>query len=396
MIESFRLPLTSPRLLDASVLERLILEKKVRRKWHPHYPHLALYKYAGGYDFNVMDDEAGFVEECRGLVYDHDKDRIVCRGLPKFYNHFRYPLPELEQLFCMDHEVQEKVDGSCALLWHYRGKWHFSTLGSFESEQAKEAQELFVQRCSYMIRDGILNPSHTYVFEVVYPGNQVILNYGMEEKLVYLCEFDNQTGKEYYTGEFECVGEGVEVAGGLTDHMTLEELIRSVKEDEFREGYVVRFDPGDNRPNIRVKFKTKWYFEHTAFYSRIRQHGLVKTLFEYYKAGREVPVSRDVVDEYVVSVHAGVERLVATVYQAVTGLGRIPTRKKQATHILELTVPSDLKSALFAGLDGKEDSVRFMAWKTLENERTDNVPCVVAGYEATLAGQQQWEGRGHG
>ena len=377
-------------VFTSSVLDRLVQQKKVRRKWHPRYSHLAVYKYAAGYEFvSVADRDKHIVEQCRGLVYDHDAERILCRGMPKFYNHFRYSWPELDHLFELDYEVQEKVDGSCVLLWHFEGKWHFSTLGSFETEQANKAQIQFSQMCGYMIHEGILNPGHSYVFEVVYSANRIVLDYGREEKLVYLCEFDNLTGKECYTSEFECVGEGVEVAGQLTDHMTLEELIRSVERDEGKEGYVVRFESPGDRPDIRVKFKTKWYFNQTAFFSRIRQQGLVKTLSEYYKAGRTVPRTRDLCDSYVCGVQAAVDLLVADVLAAVTGLDRVPTRKEQAAHILDLPIPDSLKSALFAGLDGKEDSVRFMVWKTLECESALSISSVSGRYGAILSRQGQ-------
>ena len=373
-------------LLNAAALDRLIQEKKVRRKWHPAYPQLAVYKYSVGYDFfDESDADTGIVKACRGLVYDHEEGRIVCRGMPKFFNHFRYTRPQLEQLFSMDYVVQEKVDGSCVLLWHYLGNWHFSTLGSFESEQARRASQHFDKLCGHMIRAKMLNPLRTYVFEVMYPGNEVVLSYGMEEKLIYLCEFDNQTGHDRFSCKFSPVGDGVGLAHPLPDPITLDDLIRSVEEDDFREGFVVRFEPGEGLPAIRLKFKTKWYFEQTAFISGIRRHGLVKTLFKYYKARRQVPCMRNVGDEYVVQVHALVDRLAAAVFETTSRLGRLPTRKEQAAHVLGGAIPSHLKSALFAGLDGNTETVRFMVWKTLEDEKTDAIGGAVVKYETILS-----------
>ena len=373
--------------LNVATLDRLIQEKKVRRKWHPAYPQLAVYKYSVGYDFfDESDADTGIVKACRGLVYDHEEGRIVCRGMPKFFNHFRYTRPQLERLFSMDYAVQVKVDGSCVLLWHYLGNWHFSTLGSFESEQAVRASQHFDKLCGHMIRAKMLNPLRTYVFEVIYPGNEVVLSYGTEEQLIYLCEFDNQTGHDRFSCKFSPVGDGVGLAHPLPDPITLDDLIRSVEEDEFREGFVVRFEPGEGLPAIRLKFKTKWYFEQSAFISGVQQHGLVKTLSTYYKAGRQVPLMNDARDYPVGMVHGGVDRLLEAVFEARSRLQGLPTRKAQAARILDLTLPSHLKSALFAGLDRKRDSARFCVWKTLEDEKTDDVGPAVVNYETILSG----------
>ncbi|MXW13604.1 MAG: hypothetical protein F4X61_01655 [Rhodothermaceae bacterium] len=50
-----------------------------------------------------------------------------------------------------------------------------------------------------------------------------------------------------------------------------------------------------------------------------------------------------------------------------------------------LNVPAPLKSALFAALDRKEETVRFQVWKTLVNEYVNTLPHVVTEYESALA-----------
>ena len=83
---------------------------------------------------------------------------------------------------------------------------------------------------------------------------------------------------------------------------------------------------------------------------QFQQHGLVKTLSHYYKSGRTVPVT----DEYVLSVHSAVNRLVASILKALTKMQEFPDRKEQANRILGLNIPASLMSSLFAGLDVKE------------------------------------------
>ncbi|MXZ58151.1 MAG: hypothetical protein F4Z16_06675 [Rhodothermaceae bacterium] len=377
-------------VIDGRVLDRLVDERKVRRKNHPQFPDLAIYKYRAGYDFFADDPDTDIVAQCRGLVFDHRTDKIMANPPPKFFNHFNHPIGKLEELFKKSfYVVTEKLDGSCILLWNYRDVWHFSSLFSFESAQAQRALEIFEANYRY----SSLCPYRTYVFEVIYPDNQVVINYRTDSRLVYLLSRHTRDG-------FECDDppSDFDTPKNYTD-MGLPQLKREVLSGAAMEGFVVTFFPGEvvhdqgHVDVLRIKYKTRWYFERAKLVARIKRDGLVKALFHYYLAKQQVPFIDSAAQSRVDFVEASVNRLCSAVTNAAMNLYGVDykrrrwlrTRKQQAKEILSLNVPVPLKSALFAALDRKEETVRFQVWKTLVNEEADALAHVVTEYESALA-----------
>ncbi|MCY3630490.1 MAG: hypothetical protein OXG94_10830 [Bacteroidetes bacterium] len=377
-------------VIDGRVLGRVVDEGKVRRKYHPQLPDLAIYKYCAGFDFFADDPDTDIVAQCRGLVFDHGADKTIANPPPKFFNHFNHPNGKLEELFKGNHvAVTEKLDGSCILLWHHQDAWHFSSLFSFDSEQAQRAREIFERNYRY----SSLCPCRTYVFEVIYPDNQVVINYRSDSRLVYLLSRHTRDGFEYDDTQLD-----FDTPKNYTD-MGLPQLKREVLSGAAMEGFVVTFFPGEvvhdqgHVDVLRIKFKTQWYFERAKLVARITRDGLVKALFHYYMAKQHVPFIDSAVQSRVDFVEASVNRLCSAVTNAAMNLYGVDykrrrwlrTRKQQANEILSLDVPPPLKSALFAALDRKEETVRFQVWKTLVNEEADTLPRVVTEYESALA-----------
>ncbi len=95
----------------------------VKARRHAAYPNLVLLKYGIDADFtNPM------VRECRGLILDESNDwAVVSRAFDKFGNHGEsYAAP----IDWSTARVQEKLDGSLCVLYHYDGSWHVATSGS--------------------------------------------------------------------------------------------------------------------------------------------------------------------------------------------------------------------------------------------------------------------------
>ncbi len=123
---------------------------------------------------------------CRGLVADDTTGRIVGLPLPKFFNLAEHatgspyapPLPD------EPFEVYDKVDGSLAVVFHYAGRWHAASKGSFTSSQAVWAQ----RRLDAADTTG-LAPGTTYLAEMLYPANRIVVNYGERRDLVLLAVF---------------------------------------------------------------------------------------------------------------------------------------------------------------------------------------------------------------
>lgn len=132
-------------------------------------------------------------KQSRGLIYDVNTLEVLARPFPKFFNWdegaVRYPPPG--PVLRMP-----KMDGSLGILYmnRYAGTYQIATRGSLSSEQA-----LWATRHFHMVNHNNkvpFQPVHgkTYLFEIIYPGNKIVVDYGDAERLVLLDVIDNETG----------------------------------------------------------------------------------------------------------------------------------------------------------------------------------------------------------
>ena len=125
----------------------------------------------------------------RGLVVAQDGE-ILARPLPKFFNH--YEIDGFEELHDKDYEVYKKMDGSLAILFHYNDLPIFCTRGSFCSDQALKAEEIY--KLKY--KDVEVKKECTYCFEVIYPENRIVVDYNTLEDLFLISITHTKSGKE--------------------------------------------------------------------------------------------------------------------------------------------------------------------------------------------------------
>jgi T4 RnlA family RNA ligase len=168
---------------DPQTLPELIEQGYITRQTHPKLP-LTIYNYTAKAQFDRFWVPATL--NCRGLVLD-DRYYPIARPLPKFFNLEEYQgkIPDGVP------NIYEKLDGSLIILFNYQGSWEVASRGSFASEQAHTARALFA---NYQL-DG-LNPEYTYLFEIIYPNNRIVVDYGTAERLVLLAAVHTQTGAE--------------------------------------------------------------------------------------------------------------------------------------------------------------------------------------------------------
>jgi RNA ligase len=187
---------------------------------------------------------------CRGLVVDGD-NRVRARCFRKFFN-LDEVRDEVEARRGRGFQTFEKVDGSLGILYWAGGEPHIATRGSFTSEQAVRATEML--RSKYASAD--LDPELTYLFEIVYPGNRVCVDYGSKEELVLLAAVHNESGREVPVPARPFPFARAFDLGGDFDG------IRSLN-IKNREGFVVRFEDG-----YRFKIKFEDYLAlHSAIFS---------------------------------------------------------------------------------------------------------------------------------
>jgi RNA ligase len=224
--------------ITKSRLDQLVEEGWLISQVHPTLD-LTIYNYSQKTQFESCWTPETLM--CRGLVVNSDGE-IVARPFPKFFNASEHAEGEIPEL---PFEVYEKMDGSLGIFFLYNGSAVFASRGSFTSEQAVKGWEMMKKLNWHSLAYG-----HTHMFEIIYPENRIVVDYGDAEKLVLLGVIETATGREIPRKNIEeHLGEYFELvkAYNVTDSWA---HLRSQNEPN-REGYVIRFSNGFR---VKVKF----------------------------------------------------------------------------------------------------------------------------------------------
>lgn len=172
-------------LFDRDLFDQMVFDKFVRVQSHPTEP-LLIANYAEKAVYDKVWNEVTL--QCRGLIYNAETGEVVARPFRKFFNVGEYG---------PDHvwpnepvTVTDKMDGSLGILYcKPSGGFAIATRGSFASEQAIKGTEILESSEAWAPELGL-----TYLFEIVYPENRIVLDYGDTEALVLLGAVDIETG----------------------------------------------------------------------------------------------------------------------------------------------------------------------------------------------------------
>jgi RNA ligase len=186
-------------LFDVDLLELMLTEGYVRSQQHPTWPQLTILNYSEKATYERVWNPA--TTQCRGLIYDAQTLKVLARPWPKFWNYGEPDAPEIPMGAAV--EVTDKLDGSLGILYPTTdGQWAIATRGSFDSEQARHATEVWQQRYShYTPPQGV-----TILVEIVYPGNRIVCDYGKTDDLYLLGAVDIKYGNSYGPWEDEVIG----------------------------------------------------------------------------------------------------------------------------------------------------------------------------------------------
>src|ERR1022692_4413630 len=186
--------------------------------------------------------------QSRGLITRID-GTIVARPFPKFFNleEAINPLP-LESF-----KVTEKMDGSLGILYHLEGEPYIATRGSFTGEQAKRATQILYEKYQDFFPFLLQTSDYTYLFEIVYPANRIVVDYGEMEDIILLAIIATDAGAEVDIHNPMWMKlwpfPVVKYYDGIRDIGELKKL-----EEMNREGFVICFENG-----LRVKAKFAEY-----------------------------------------------------------------------------------------------------------------------------------------
>ena len=223
---------------DLNILADYISKGLVIGQSHATLP-LAIFNYSRTCQYDRLWDDITL--NCRGLVLDTEGN-VIAKPFPKFFNYEEHTTNEIPN---ESFEVFEKMDGSLGIFFHYGGEWHMATRGSFTSEQAIKGME--IAKKEGLLRKAV--PGFTYLFEIIYPENRIVCDYGDVERLVLL-SIVNPKGEELPYEDIADDGWDIVYRyDGINDFTKLKAMIPN---DE--EGYVIRF-----RNGMRMKIKGDEY-----------------------------------------------------------------------------------------------------------------------------------------
>lgn len=237
---------------DLTKFEELVEQGYLRKS---EKGSLVLYGYTDKTTFDRNWNE--YTSIARGLILDKNTGEVVAKPFPKFFNLGEMESVSFANLPKEPYKVYEKCDGSLGIIFFHNNEWHMSTRGSFYSSQAVKGLEILKKKYNM----NWLYPGFTYLVEIIYPDNKIIVNYKGEEKLVLLGVYHTESEQEIVWdgqyGEYGSWGRFQSTGLELPEQYeyTIEEMIalkKTLPKDD--EGFVVRFESG-----LRVKIKGEEY-----------------------------------------------------------------------------------------------------------------------------------------
>lgn len=224
-----------------------VVAGRITERVNPDFDELSIFNYSR--DTQYANDWDTITLSSRGLIVNTVTEEIVARPFTKFFNY-----GDNDNIGELDYsgriEVMDKADGALGILYPKPdGAYAISTRGSMDSIPARHASEVYAAKYEGKWN---VNPNHTYLFEIIYPGWPIVLNYGDMDDLILLGAVDNATGASVPWDEILATGWNGPVVERFeyTDFTAV--LADSKLDQEGKEGFVIHFLDADKR--VKVKF----------------------------------------------------------------------------------------------------------------------------------------------
>lgn len=338
-------------LFDAGELNRCLSERLVVQRRHTLFP-LLIFNYTERCQY-----ERGLWSPvtlaCRGLIVNADTLEVVARPFRKFFNAGQEGAPTIGGADAVT--VTDKLDGSLGVLYPTPDGLAIATRGSFDSDQARHATEVWRERYSgYVPRDG-----WTLLFEIIYPSNRIVLDYAGQDDLVLLGAVHIATGNS--VGPHDSILDGWPGPRAAFFSCTSYSDALALPPRANAEGIVVHVLATDER----VKIKQAEYVALHKIVTGLNE----RTVWDHLEAGKALadllaPLPdefhnwvREVAADLVAKVEADAAE-VERAYSAI--LSTLPPDHTRKDFALE-AVKHRHRSELFARRDGKD--YRGALWK---------------------------------
>ena len=360
--------------MNLQTLHRYYEDGRLYKQTHPTLP-LTIWNYTEKVQYEGLWDEITL--SCRGLITEDTTGKILVRPFKKFFNYEEVVDKDVIPSKGDYVYIQEKMDGSLGILFNYNYEWIMATRGSFTSNQAIKGLEIL--KSKYIL--DTFEPSVAYLCEIIYPENRIVVDY-KKEKIMFLSAAINwgfNGWKESDDSElhwttacayFRMSGIKKSDIVKTEQHFNFsDELYKSLKEknENNKEGFVLRFHPG----NFRMKIK----FEEYVRLHKIMTNLSTTAVWEVLSNGGNMDdLLKNVPDEFYDKIKEYEEELMFE-FNSITNDYRAIFRNTQNTieqvggdriNFAYLAKQYQYPSLLFGMLDGKDVSQNI--WKIVKPE----------------------------
>ena len=254
--------IASPEAFQQAIHDNLIFRTR-----HPEYPY-SIYKYSQACTYSASWNEV--TTASRGLILHDETGEIIARPFPKFFNYSEGKTPE--ELMVGEIHVTEKLDGSLGVSFiNPNGELEITTAGGFQAEQAAHATTIYNERYkdNWEPREG-----YTYLWEIIYPENRIVVDYGDEDDIHLLGAVEIATGKSITVDD---IPEWKWKKATTYDGFEAMDKVVSSPERSNAEGYIVHF----KETGVRIKIKHEEYVRQHRYATGINS----RRIFEMLVAG---------------------------------------------------------------------------------------------------------------
>lgn len=345
-------------------LELLESQGKIRKQAHPTAP-LYIYNYTQQTQFDKTWCQLTL--DCRGLILDSSGE-IVARPFSKFFNldehvSLGFSLPHTEPF-----RVFEKLDGSLGVSYWLGDDFHIASRGSFDSIYAAKANEL----ANKLYKHVPWRKDVTYLFEIIWPENRIVLDYKGAERLVLLGCRHIETGENIDIEQFAREN-GIDTPVEYKNYKTLADI----KQEELldKEGFVLLFESG-----LRVKYKFSRYVYLHKLYTRLSERDICDVLTHEGELGKLIEAVPDEIFDWVRSTEKRLIEEYSKIWNSANYMywmiRDLPTRKDMALRLQNF----QYKSIVFNMLDHKD--YKPTIWKLVRET------CTATSRFSTISGEQ--------
>jgi RNA ligase len=334
--------------INKKKIDKLVEQRAISVQKHPT-ADLWIYNYTEKAQFDHIWTPETMM--CRGLIVD-DKRNIVARPFRKFFNLDELSSPYVPEInLNQPFDVYEKMDGSLGIMYFIDDKPYIATRGSFVSDQAIEANKILQEKYSGFTFD----PEQTYLFEIVYPENRIVINYGKTRNLYLLAVIETATGKELPNtcGPFP--------TPKYYEYKDIDKIQKMMeKRDTGDEGFVIKFKDGN-----RAKIK---YNEYKRLHKLITGIN-ARRIWEVLQAGGTMQdLCKAVPDEFYEWVQKASQEIKKNYREieteALEAIAKVGTKETRKEYAIAFQEYAKIRPILFKILDG--ETYNEIIWKMIK------------------------------